>query len=179
MNGITPTEYTFQRTNQVVILGLKSSSVNIDGDRIQIDPLCLFQRLTTYCYAIIRWSKVSLQTWVVQLSTCSLLFLFFAPWSRQANTCWCNMEDLWKWCPSRYPRWWNSVSPGWWSTSAMHPMVLQFYIWRHLPPVHGIYSKKVQWCHSCIWWLWKYEYKRYDTSETVKRKGWCNCDGCC
>ena len=52
----------------------------------------------------------------------------------------------------------------------MHPMVLQLYIWRHLLPVHGIYSMKVQWCHSCIWWLWKYEYKRYDTSERSKGK---------
>ena len=47
MNGITPAEYTFQKKNQVVTLGLKSSSVKIDGDRIQIDPLLLFQRLTT------------------------------------------------------------------------------------------------------------------------------------
>ena len=47
MNGTTPAKYTFQKKNQVVTLGLKSSSVKIDGDRIQIDPLLLFQRLTT------------------------------------------------------------------------------------------------------------------------------------
>lgn len=47
MNGTTPAEYTFQKKNQVVTLALKSSSVKIDGDRIQIDPLLLFQRLTT------------------------------------------------------------------------------------------------------------------------------------
>ena len=47
MNGTTPAEYTFQKKNQAVTLGLKSSSVKIDGDRIQIDPLLLFQRLTT------------------------------------------------------------------------------------------------------------------------------------
>ena len=47
MNGTTPAEYIFQKKNQVVTLGLKSSSVKIDGDRIQIDPLLLFQRLTT------------------------------------------------------------------------------------------------------------------------------------
>ena len=47
MNGTTPAEYTFQKKNQVVTLGLNSSSVKIDGDRIQIDPLLLFQRLTT------------------------------------------------------------------------------------------------------------------------------------
>ena len=44
MNGTTPAEYTFQKKNQVVTLGLKSSVK--DGDRIQIDPLLLFQRLT-------------------------------------------------------------------------------------------------------------------------------------
>ena len=33
--------------NQVVTLGLKSSSVKIDGDKIQIDLQLLFQRLTT------------------------------------------------------------------------------------------------------------------------------------
>ena len=42
MNGITPAEYTFQKKNQAV-----TPSVKIDGDRIQIDPLLLFQRLTT------------------------------------------------------------------------------------------------------------------------------------
>ena len=47
MNGTTPAEYTFHKKNQVVTLGVKSSSVNIDGDRLQIDPLLLFQRLTT------------------------------------------------------------------------------------------------------------------------------------
>ena len=47
MNGTTPAEYTFQKKNQVVTLGLKSSSIKIDGDKIQIDPLLLFQRLTT------------------------------------------------------------------------------------------------------------------------------------
>ncbi len=47
MNGTTPAEYTFKKRNQAVTLGLKSSSVKINGDRIQIDPLLLFQRLTT------------------------------------------------------------------------------------------------------------------------------------
>ena len=47
MNGTTPAENTFQKKNQVVTLGLKSSSVKIDGDRIPIDSLLLFQRLTT------------------------------------------------------------------------------------------------------------------------------------
>ena len=47
MNGKTPVEYTFQRKNQVVTLSLKSLSIKIDGDRIQIDPQILFQRLTT------------------------------------------------------------------------------------------------------------------------------------
>ena len=47
MNGTTPAVNTFQKKNQVVTLGLKSSSVKIDGDRIPIDPLLLFQRLTT------------------------------------------------------------------------------------------------------------------------------------
>ena len=47
MNGTTPAEYTFQKKNQVVTLSLKLSSVKIDGDRIQIDPLFLLQRLTT------------------------------------------------------------------------------------------------------------------------------------
>ena len=32
-NGTTPAEYTFQKKNQVVTLGLKSSSVKTDGDR--------------------------------------------------------------------------------------------------------------------------------------------------
>ena len=36
MNGTTPAEYTFQKKNQAVTLGLKSSFVKIDGDRIQI-----------------------------------------------------------------------------------------------------------------------------------------------
>ena len=61
----------------------------------------------------------------------------------------------------------------------LNTTVSQFYMWRHLPPVHRICSKKVQGCYSCILWLWKYEYKRYDTSVTVKRKGWCNCDCFC
>ena len=47
MNGTTPAEYTYQKENQVVTLGLKVSSVKINGDRIQIDPLLYFQRLTT------------------------------------------------------------------------------------------------------------------------------------
>ena len=47
MNGTTPAEYTFRKKNQAVALGLKSFSIKIDGDRIQIDPLLLFQRLTT------------------------------------------------------------------------------------------------------------------------------------
>ena len=47
MNGTTPAEYTFRKKNQAVTLCLKASSVKIDGDRIQIDPLLLFQRLTT------------------------------------------------------------------------------------------------------------------------------------
>ena len=47
MNGTIPAEYMFQKKNQAATLGLKSSSVKIDGDRIQIDPLLLFQRLTT------------------------------------------------------------------------------------------------------------------------------------
>ncbi len=47
MNGTTPAEYTFKKRNQAVTLGLKSSSVKINGDKIQIDPLLLFPRLTT------------------------------------------------------------------------------------------------------------------------------------
>ena len=47
MNGTIPAEYTFHKKIQVITLGLKLSSVMIDGDRIQIDPLLLFQRLTT------------------------------------------------------------------------------------------------------------------------------------
>ena len=47
MNGTTPAEYTLQKNNQIVTLGLNSSSVKIDKDKIQIDPLLLFQRLTT------------------------------------------------------------------------------------------------------------------------------------
>ena len=47
MNGTTPAEYSFKMKNQVVTLGLKSSSIKVDGGRIQIDPLLLFQRLTT------------------------------------------------------------------------------------------------------------------------------------
>ena len=47
MNGTTPAEYTFQKKNQAVTLGLKLFSIKTDGDRIQIDPLLLFQRLTT------------------------------------------------------------------------------------------------------------------------------------
>ena len=47
INGTKPYDYTFHKKNQVVTLGLKSSSVNIGGDRLQIDPLLLFQRLTT------------------------------------------------------------------------------------------------------------------------------------
>ena len=47
MSGSTPAEYTFQKKNQIVTLGLKSFSVKIYGDITQIDPLFLFQRLTT------------------------------------------------------------------------------------------------------------------------------------
>ena len=46
MHGKTAVEYTFQRKNQAITLG-QSFSIKIDGDRIQIDPQLLFQRLTT------------------------------------------------------------------------------------------------------------------------------------
>ena len=47
LNVTTPTEYAFQKKIQAVTLGSKSFSVKTDEDRIQIDPLFLFQRLTT------------------------------------------------------------------------------------------------------------------------------------
>ena len=47
MDGRTPAEYSFKRKNQAVTLGMKSSNVKIDGDKIDIDTQLLFQRLTT------------------------------------------------------------------------------------------------------------------------------------
>jgi len=47
MNGTRPANCTFCKKSRVVTLGLMSSSVNIDRDRLQIDPLLLFQGLTT------------------------------------------------------------------------------------------------------------------------------------
>ena len=46
MEGKTVDEYVFKRVNQAVMLNCKSS-VKVDGDVIQIDPL-LFQRLTLH-----------------------------------------------------------------------------------------------------------------------------------
>jgi len=39
MNGTRPSDYTFHKKKQAVTLGLKSSSVNIDEDGLQIDAL--------------------------------------------------------------------------------------------------------------------------------------------
>ena len=47
MDGRTPAEYSFKRKNQAATLGMKSSNVKIDGDKIHIDTQLLFQRLTT------------------------------------------------------------------------------------------------------------------------------------
>ena len=51
MNGTKPADYTFHKKNKAVILGLEQSSINIDGDKLQIDPLLLFQRLTTVMHS--------------------------------------------------------------------------------------------------------------------------------
>ena len=57
-NGTTPAEYTFQKKNQDT-LGFTSSSVKIDEGRIQIDPLLLFQRLTTSCNHQMIWNELA------------------------------------------------------------------------------------------------------------------------
>ena len=59
MNGTTPAGSHFRKKKQAMTLGLKSSSVKIDGERIQIDPLLLFQRLTILsCNHQIIWSSL-------------------------------------------------------------------------------------------------------------------------
>ena len=47
MTGKFVTEFAFKRSNQVVTLATKSS-VKIDGEKIQVDPQLLFQRLIIY-----------------------------------------------------------------------------------------------------------------------------------
>jgi len=47
VNGTTPAEHTFQKKNRVVTFGLKEFIVRTDRYMILIDPLLLFQKLTT------------------------------------------------------------------------------------------------------------------------------------
>ena len=47
VNGTTPAEHIFQKKNRVVTFGLKACIVRTDRYMILIDPLLLFQRLTT------------------------------------------------------------------------------------------------------------------------------------
>jgi len=56
LNGTTHAEYTFQKKNQVVTLGLKLSSVKIDGDRIQISS---FRGSLLSCNHRMIWSQPS------------------------------------------------------------------------------------------------------------------------
>ena len=44
MEGKTPAEFSFKRSDQVVTLGSKNT-VKINGENIQVDPQLLFQRL--------------------------------------------------------------------------------------------------------------------------------------
>ena len=45
MAGKPAAEYSFTKTNQAIIASGAKSSVNFDGEKIQVDPKLLFQRL--------------------------------------------------------------------------------------------------------------------------------------
>ena len=125
---MTPAEDTFQKKNQAVTLGLKSSSVKIDG-RL---TLCSSDDLEPAF-------KHELCSYPSALFDSSLLL-------READKP-ALADAIWKICEREAPADMNSE---WWSTSTMHSMVPRLYTWRHLPPVHRICSKKVQECHSCV-----------------------------
>jgi len=44
MTGKSATEFSFKNSNQVITFSAKSS-IDIDGEKIQVDPQLLFQRL--------------------------------------------------------------------------------------------------------------------------------------
>ena len=44
MEGVTLAHFSFKRSDQAITLALKNS-VRIEGEKVQIDPLLLFQRL--------------------------------------------------------------------------------------------------------------------------------------
>ena len=44
MEGVTPAHFSFKRSDQAITLASKNS-VRIEGEKVQIDPLLLFQRL--------------------------------------------------------------------------------------------------------------------------------------
>ena len=65
MTGKFVTEFAFKRSNRAVTLATKSS-VKIDGEKIQVDPQLLFQRL------IVALKSLDGMEGIFKLSTCSL-----------------------------------------------------------------------------------------------------------
>ena len=65
MTGTFVTEFAFKRSNQAVTLATKSS-VKTDGEKIQVDPQLLFQRL------IVALKSLDDMEAIFKLSTCCL-----------------------------------------------------------------------------------------------------------
>ena len=135
MNGTTSAEYAFQKKNQAVTLGLKSSSVKIDGDSIQIDPhaLLIFQRLTTVVQ-----SSDNLEL-AFKHELCSYPFALFDSFLLPHEADKPALADaIWKICESSVPVV-NIPDNGIQyvlSTFTTHSMVSWFYIWENLPTEH-------------------------------------------
>ena len=51
MTGKSAAEFSFKRSNQVITFSAKSS-IKVDGEKIQVDPQLLFQRLTIDCHSL-------------------------------------------------------------------------------------------------------------------------------
>ena len=82
----------------------------------------------------------------------------------------------WTICPEQYLQLWDTVCFGWRGTFSAYSMVSGVYIQRHMSPVYRLCDKEVWRCHSCVWWLLEYQYKGYDTPQTIKGECWYYCD---
>ena len=80
MTGTFVTEFAFKRSNQAVTLATKSS-VKFDGEKIQVDPQLLFQRL------IVALKLLDGMEAIFKLSSCSLCFFTYVAPTTQASPC--------------------------------------------------------------------------------------------
>ena len=154
-------DYSFQRKNQAVTLGSKTTVV-IDGDPVQVDPQLLFQRRSVI-------ATREEQEDPAALFKIRALQSGFLESQTNCGTWWCLLED--SETGSDRPSWWRSpLRAWWWCTLATSAVVKRSSLWEHMSYVCHVCDKSVWKGNHCLRWLWRWaHHQRCYTLQTHRQ----------